>query len=96
MVEPTPMVGFESWSEALAKQAEEAAKTCAESLPRPNFTASSTILKGGPAALIAEQAKAFDLVVAGSHGRRGLDRFLLGSVSHSIVHRAPCSVLVIR
>jgi len=96
MVEPTHMVGFESWSEALAKQAEEAAKTCAESLPRPNFTASSTILKGEPAALIAEQAKAFDLVVAGSHGRRGLDRFLLGSVSHSIVHRAPCSVLVIR
>lgn len=96
MVEPGQMMGFESWSEALLKQAEANAKACAESLQRPHFVASSTILKGEPATLIAKEATTFDLVVAGSHGRRGLDRFLLGSVSHSIVHRAPCSVLVIR
>ena len=96
MVEPSHLVGFEAWSEALAKQADTTAKTCAESLQRTHFLASSKILKGDPAVLIAEEAKTFDLIVAGSHGRRGLDRFLLGSVSHNIVHRAPCSVLVIR
>ncbi len=96
MVEPAHMVGFDAWSEALLKQAETTAKTCAESLHRPHFLASSKILKGDPAVLVAEEAKTFDLIIAGSHGRRGLDRFLLGSVSHSIVHRAPCSVLVIR
>jgi nucleotide-binding universal stress UspA family protein len=96
LVEPDQMVGFEAFSEALLKQADATAKACAESLQRPHFVASSTILKGEPAVVIAEEAKAFDLVVVGSHGRRGLDRFLLGSVSHRIVHRAPCSVLVIR
>jgi len=96
MVEPSHLVGYETWSEALVKQAKATAKACAESLHRPHFLASSTILTGEPSVLIAEEAKTFDLVVVGSHGRRGLDRFLLGSVSHSIVHRAPCSVLVIR
>ncbi|HXX74496.1 MAG TPA: universal stress protein [Nitrospiraceae bacterium] len=96
MVELERIGGFEAWSEGLMKQAEATAKSCAESLRPPHFMASSMIRKGEPAAVIAEQAKSFDLLVAGSHGRKGLDRFLLGNVSHAIVHRAPCSVLVIR
>lgn len=36
-----------------------------------------------------------DLVVMGSHGRRGFSRVLLGSVAEDIVHRAACPVLVI-
>jgi nucleotide-binding universal stress UspA family protein len=42
------------------------------------------------------RAVAADLVVVGSHGRRGLRRFLLGSVAESTVRHAPCSVLVAR
>jgi nucleotide-binding universal stress UspA family protein len=38
----------------------------------------------------------FDLVALGSHGRRGVRRFILGSVSEAIARRAPCSVLVAR
>jgi len=37
-----------------------------------------------------------DLIVVGSHGRRGLDHFLLGSVSEAIAMSAQCSVDVIR
>ena len=37
-----------------------------------------------------------DLVVVGSHGRRGLRRFFLGSVAEATVRHAPCSVLVAR
>lgn len=37
-----------------------------------------------------------DLIVVGSHGRRGLERLLLGSVAEVTVRRAPCSVLVAR
>jgi nucleotide-binding universal stress UspA family protein len=36
----------------------------------------------------------YDLVALGSHGRRGLRRFVLGSVAEAVAHRAPCSVLV--
>jgi nucleotide-binding universal stress UspA family protein len=39
---------------------------------------------------------AYDLVVTGSHGRRGITRWLLGSVAESTARHAPCSVLVAR
>jgi nucleotide-binding universal stress UspA family protein len=37
-----------------------------------------------------------DLVVIGTHGRRGVSRALLGSVAESTVRLAPCPVLVVR
>lgn len=39
---------------------------------------------------------AYDLVITGSHGRRGITRWLLGSVAESTARHAPCSVLVAR
>ena len=39
---------------------------------------------------------AVDLIVMATHGRRGLDRFLLGSVAEEIVRRANCPVLTLR
>lgn len=44
---------------------------------------------------LAEQWGA-DMIVLGSHGRRGLDRMLMGSVSESVALHAHCSVEVIR
>ena len=37
-----------------------------------------------------------DLIVMGTHGRRGVRRLLLGSVAESVVRSAPCPVLTIR
>lgn len=37
-----------------------------------------------------------DMIVMGTHGRRGVSRALLGSVAESIVRTAPCPVLTIR
>lgn len=37
-----------------------------------------------------------DLIVIGSHGRRGLDRLFLGSVAESVMRHAPCSVEIVR
>ena len=37
-----------------------------------------------------------DLIVMGTHGRRGVSRVLLGSVAESVVRTAPCPVLAIR
>jgi nucleotide-binding universal stress UspA family protein len=53
---------------------------------------------GNPRALILDQAKGWgaDLIVLGSHGRRGMDRIVLGSVSESVAMYAHCSVEVIR
>ncbi len=38
----------------------------------------------------------FDLVVMATHGRRGLNRFFVGSVTEEVMRRAPCSVLALR
>ncbi|CAN5284552.1 universal stress protein [soil metagenome] len=47
---------------------------------------------------VAEQARRVkaDLIVVGSHGRRGLGRVLLGSDAEQIVRHAPVPVLVVR
>jgi nucleotide-binding universal stress UspA family protein len=37
-----------------------------------------------------------DIVVVGTHGKRGFSRFLLGSVAEATVRLAPCPVLVVR
>ena len=59
---------------------------------------SSEILHGFPAQAIVETARTWnaDLIVVGSHGYGFWSRTLLGSVSNSVVHHAPCSVLIVR
>jgi nucleotide-binding universal stress UspA family protein len=44
---------------------------------------------------LAEEVDA-DLIVVGTHGRRGFRRFLLGSVAEMVIREAPCPVLVAR
>lgn len=46
--------------------------------------------------LEAAVACSADLIVIGSHGRRGLSRFVLGSVAEDVARRAPCPVLIVR
>lgn len=47
---------------------------------------------------IIEQARSWpaDIIVMGSHGRRGFTRFLLGSVSEAVVSHAPCNVEIVK
>lgn len=51
-----------------------------------------------PAEQIAQLAADLeaDLVIVGTHGRRGLARVTMGSVAESVVRLAPCPVLVVR
>ena len=52
---------------------------------------------GDPGVVICDRARAeqVDLIVVGSHGRRGIDELLVGSVSSYVMHRAACSVMVV-
>ena len=53
---------------------------------------------GDPAEEISLEAKhnPAGLIIVGSHGRRGLSRFFLGSVAERVVRHAPCPVLVFK
>jgi len=59
----------------------------------------SKIVEGLSTAItIASFAKSrkFDLIVLGSHGRTGLDKWVLGSVSEMVVQNVRCPVLIVR
>jgi nucleotide-binding universal stress UspA family protein len=96
MVEPHLMVGLEGWPEQRKKHAEQVVSDTARALASPHFTVSTEVRLDDPVTTVCEAGNSHDLIVIGSHGRKGLDRFLMGSVSHGIVHRAGCSVLVVR
>lgn len=69
-----------------------------EQLKQLNYHGTAYVGLGEPAFAIIEQQRALkpDLILIGSHGRRGVSRFLLGSVSHAVLHQASCSVLIVR
>ena len=58
----------------------------------------TVLKKGNPAEVVIEEARKMkaSLIVTGSHGRHGAQKFLLGSVSSKIVDHADCSVLVVK
>ncbi len=58
----------------------------------------ATIQEGDPREVIPEIAEKLgaDLIIMGTHGRRGAARFFLGSVAEDISRRAPCPVLLVR
>jgi nucleotide-binding universal stress UspA family protein len=59
-------------------------------------TISVEAVVGAPAVVLDARSEGADLVVVGSRGRRGLKRFLLGSVAEVTVRHARCTVLVAR
>ncbi len=55
------------------------------------------IVTGNPAVAIMHwaAAKHVQLIILGTHGRRGVTRFMLGSVAERVLREAPCAVLVV-
>ena len=50
----------------------------------------------GPVILDYVEEKDIDLIVMGTHGRRGLKHLFLGSVAEEVVRHAPCPVFTVR
>ncbi len=70
----------------------------AKRLQTAGFTTETQVEEADARELILEGAKKWrpDIILLGSHGKRGLDRFLLGSVSEAVARHAPCSVEIVR
>ena len=96
-----PLTYFDDMDAALRKQANAVLERSLERVkPRLNKTISvdAVAVPGSPRTVILDEAEDWgaDLIVVGSHGYRAWERFLLGSVSQSVVSHAKCSVEVVR
>ena len=99
----TSYIDADAWEEVRSSAASAANRAVDAALARFKETAliaDGTVLGGleGPRACVLDEAERWkaDLIVVGSHGRRALDRLLLGSVSEALALYAPCSVEVVR
>lgn len=92
MANPTVIADLEKAAEA---NAHLAADTVA-SLLGPGTQI--RVERGSPGSTICTVAaeEHADLIVVGSHGSGVITSVLLGSVSHDVLHHAPCPVLVVR
>jgi nucleotide-binding universal stress UspA family protein len=94
--DPAAAASFEVWGEAAMKAAQEIASRVATRLEGAHYAATGHARTGDTVEVIMREAAKHDLLAVSSHGRKGLDRFLMGSVSHAVTHGAECPVLVIR
>ena len=62
-----------------------------------HFTWTTKVLTGNPSEAIVSHAESegCTLIVMGTHGYRGLEKRLLGSVAERVLKHAPCPVLVV-
>lgn len=74
------------------------AKLDAVILPDSQIPVERRLLAGDPADAIIRLAETenVDMIVMGTHGRRGLTRLLMGSVAEAVVRAAPCPVLTVK
>lgn len=84
--------------EAQRRWAVDALTTRVEQAKADGVAARQMLRVGTPVdeVLAAASEENVDMIVIGTHGRTGLDRWLLGSVAERIVRRAPCPVLTVR
>ncbi|WP_407453714.1 universal stress protein [Methanobrevibacter sp.] len=83
-------------NQILKEQSEENLKEFDE-LNEDDIKITHVIREGSPAKVILEVAKdeEIDLIVMGSSGKSGFDRFIMGSVADKVVNSAKCAVLVV-
>lgn len=93
-----PESSYEQWRRAARAAAEGKVEPLAERARRQGLKARAVILTGSPGEAILEAAKreAVDLIVIGTRGLRGADRFFLGSVASRVVSASTCPVVTVR
>ena len=81
-------------AEILEKQADYI-EGVAERLRAIGYQAHGVAVVGIPSTMILQEATTLrsDLILMGTRGRQGMTRFVLGSVSHAVLHKTPCPVL---
>jgi len=91
VVDPPPVIAElpPNWSREIVER---------DIWPRiPLVESGKVIREGAPFTVIVDEAVAWraDVLVVGSHGKRWVDRLLIGSVTEDLLNNLPCAVLVV-
>lgn len=103
VVEEPPVSPFVQWAgldadyvRGLLQDNAERARDAALAITREaGVQAEFRIVRGRPADELLTAARGADLLVLGTHGYRGMDRILLGSVAETLLRRAEVPLLVV-
>ena len=95
---PQMSAGYAPELESRVKDGRELVEREAQRLRTAGFKADGAVENGDIREKIIDAAAEWraDLIVMGSHGRRGVQRFLLGSVAEHVARHAQCSVEIVR
>ncbi|MFZ2410195.1 MAG: universal stress protein [Candidatus Methanoperedens sp.] len=89
---------WESMYELLRQEGDEATKIVADKASAEGLDVEKNTIEGHPAEEIIKYAEknSISLIVMGTLGKSGLDRFLLGSVAEKVVRNSKIPVLIVR
>jgi nucleotide-binding universal stress UspA family protein len=89
---------YKEWDQKLREGVERKLRPLLERVRKEGVEAEGLILRGFADEAIIEAAKQqrADLIVMGTHGRRGAARLFLGSVASRVISTAPCPVMTVR
>ncbi len=103
VVEPRPMavditMNYIPLEEDLEKAAKEDLQLVLQEFQQAGLKVESSIEIGNPSDVILDKSRELDvnLVIMGSHGKKGLSRLIMGSVAETVVRKANCPVLIVK
>jgi len=95
---PIPTSDAAGYRELSLKGGQDLVQKAERMLSNAGFKTEAAVEEGDPTSKIIDQAARWkaSLIVMGSHGRKGLSRFLMGSVAQNVSRHASCSVQIVR
>jgi nucleotide-binding universal stress UspA family protein len=88
---------LDNFEEELVQRAEKKLQEFTSEFFADNPGARSKVVSGDPAEEILNyiEAESIDLVMMGTHGRKGLEKAIFGSVADQVVKKSPVPVMTI-
>ena len=95
---PIPTSDAAEFRDLSLQRGAELVQRTAHRLNEAGYKTQTVVNEGYPSDKILKQAVEWkaDMIVMGSHGRKGIEKFLMGSVAESVSRHAPCSVEIVR
>jgi len=86
------------WLRSIREREQKGLETLAEEVRQKGVEVHPILKEGSPVGEILNAVKEIpaEMIVLGTHGRSGLNRFMMGSVAERVLRQAPCPIVLVR